>query len=232
MVVIYDFDGTLTPFSLPQYEILKKCHYTDELIMDRVKKEVVNNQAIDLYDAYYKCYIDILLENGFEVTKEIICLGADKVAYNNGVIEFFNSFQSSKTGIKHYIVTSGIQNYVKETSISKFVDGIYGVTLRNGKIDYLLTDQKKVDVIKKIQKENDNTTDIIYFGDGLTDRYAFEYVKSVGGKNVFVVSNEQAKQAYELLNVNGIIDECFNADYSANSDISNYIKNNLKYKNL
>ena len=28
--VVYDFDGTLTPYSLPQYEILKKCGYDDK----------------------------------------------------------------------------------------------------------------------------------------------------------------------------------------------------------
>lgn len=32
MVIIYDFDGTLTPYSLPQYEILKKCGYDNETI--------------------------------------------------------------------------------------------------------------------------------------------------------------------------------------------------------
>lgn len=29
MIIIYDFDGTLTPYSLPQYEIIKKCGYDD-----------------------------------------------------------------------------------------------------------------------------------------------------------------------------------------------------------
>ena len=36
MVIIYDFDGTLTPNSLPQYEILKKCGYDDKRLMERM----------------------------------------------------------------------------------------------------------------------------------------------------------------------------------------------------
>ena len=36
MIIIYDFDGTLTPNSLPQYEILKKCGYDDKRLMERM----------------------------------------------------------------------------------------------------------------------------------------------------------------------------------------------------
>ena len=100
------------------------------------------------------------------------------------------------------------------------------MTFKDQSIDYLLTDERKIDVIKKIQQEN-NTTDIIYFGDGLTDKYAFEYVKSIGGKNVFIISNEQAKQTYQIINTNGLIDECFEADYSLNASISKFIQNHL-----
>jgi len=46
--------------------------------------------------------------------------------------------------------------------------------------------------IQKIQGENNGTNKVIYFGDGLTDRYAFEYVHSIGGKNVFIISNNKS----------------------------------------
>lgn len=35
MIIIYDFDGTLTPYSLPQYETLCQNGYTDG--MDRTR---------------------------------------------------------------------------------------------------------------------------------------------------------------------------------------------------
>ena len=35
MVVIYDFDGTLTPYSAPQYEIIKKAGYNQESFFKR-----------------------------------------------------------------------------------------------------------------------------------------------------------------------------------------------------
>lgn len=231
MVIIYDFDGTLTPYSLPQYEIIKKCGYNEEKLMNRIAEKLTNSEG--LYEAYYKCYIEILLENNILLTKENVCLGADKVEFNNGVIEYFKNFQSRKTGVQHYIVTSGIKDYVDKTVIRKFVDGVYGVTFNeeNGiykDIDILLTDKKKVDVIKQVQKDNNETNNIIYFGDGLTDSFAFEYVHSIGGKNVFIATKNESMETYKKLNVKGIIDKCFEPDFSMDSKLSKYIQTQIE----
>lgn len=233
MIIIYDFDGTLTPYSLPQYEILKKCGYDDDRLMERIKKEIKKGNAKEIYDAYYKCYIDILSENGITISRDTACLGANQVTFNPGVVDYFKRFQSQTTGMKHYIVTAGIKDYVEETPISNFINGAYGVTFKqeNGKwgdIDFLLTDKEKVNIIKKVQNENEGTNDIIYFGDGLTDNFAFEYVHSIGGKNVFIKSNEESQKTYQKLNVNGMIDECFDADFKIHSDIDKYIQKQLE----
>lgn len=231
MIIIYDFDGTLTPYSLPQYEIIKKCGYNEEKLINRVAEELTNSKG--LYEAYYKCYTEILLENNILLTKENVCLGADKVKFNYGVIEYFKNFQSRKTGIKHYVVTSGIKDYVDKTAIRKFVDGVYGVTFNeeNGiykNIDKLVTDEKKVDAIKDIQLHNEGTNKIIYFGDGLTDELAFQYVHKIGGKNVFIASNNKSIENYNKLNINGIIDKCFEADFSMDSELSKYIQTQIE----
>ena len=231
MVIIYDFDGTLTPYSLPQYEIIKKCGYDEEKLMNRISEKLTNSEG--LYEAYYKCYIEILLENNILLTKENVCLSADKIEFNNGVIEYFKNFQSQITGVKHYIVTSGIKDYVDKTVIRKFVDGVYGVTFNeeNGiykDIDILLTDKKKVDVIKQVQKDNNETNNIIYFGDGLTDSFAFEYVNSIGGKNVFIATKNESIETYKQLNVKGIIDKCFEPDFSMDSELSKYIQTQIE----
>ena len=166
------------------------------------------------------------------MSRDNVCLGANRVKFNNGVTEYFKKFQSSKTGVKHYIVTSGIKYYVDETEISGIVDGIYGVTfierdniLQN--IDVLLTDEKKVDIIKKLQNKNNETNQIIYFGDGLTDKFAFEYVHNIGGKNVFIASNKKSMDNFQKLNVNGIIDEYFEADFGIDSKINEYIQSQI-----
>lgn len=232
MIIIYDFDGTLTPYSLPQYEILKKCGYDDKRLMERIEKEINNKNATGLYEAYYKCYKDILFENEISMTRENICLGANKTQFNKGVIDYFEKFQNSKTGIKHYIITAGIKDYVDETPIRKFVNEVYGVKFKkeNGiyrKVDILLTDEKKVEIIQKIKNENKGTDKFIYFGDGLTDRCAFEYIHSIGGKNVFIISNKESISTYQKINVNGMINECFNAEFGIDSSISKFIQREM-----
>ena len=166
------------------------------------------------------------------MTRGNACLGANKVELNKGVADYFKKFQSSKTEVKHYIITSGIKDYIDETPIREFVNDVYGVTFKQengiyGDVDVLLTDEKKVEIIQKIQGENNETSKVIYFGDGLTDKYAFEYVHSIGGKNVFIAVNEKSMDNYQKLNVNGIIDECFNADFGIDSKISKYVQKQI-----
>ncbi len=227
MIIIYDFDGTLTPYSLPQYPILQFCGYTDESLMERVQS--LMKYDVDFYTAYYRCYQTILAEGNIDMTRENICLGAEHTKFNKDVIDYFTRVQSSITGIKHYIVTSGIKDYVDETPISQLVDGVYGVTFKeeNGvfkEIDFLLSDKRKVDVIKHIQQANNGTNQIVYFGDGLTDKDAFEYVHRIGGKNIFVASNSHSEATYQALNESRIIDKKFVADFSPKSPISDYVQ--------
>ncbi len=233
MILIYDFDGTLTPYSLPQYPILKQCGYTDKTLMSRVEYEILKGHAPEFYSAYYKTYMDILAENNIAMSRNNVCLGAKSTKLNDGVEDYFKKFSSSKTGIKHYVVTSGIKDYVDDTVIGNLVDGVYGVTFKQEdgifrNVDILLSDKKKVDVIQEIQGQNSGTTQVIYFGDGLTDQCAFEYVNSIGGTNVFVASNERSETNYQKLNTNGIINHYFSADFRATSQISNYVKKQIE----
>lgn len=233
MIIIYDFDGTLTPYSLPQYPIIKQCGYTDKKLMDRVEKEILKGNAPEIYSAYWYTYMNILAENGIMTTRDNICLGAKDTKFNVGVEDYFRRFNSRTTGIKHYIVTSGVKDYVDETVISDLVDGTYGVTFKeeNGifkEVDVLLSDKKKIDIIKEIKSNNADTKQIIYFGDGLTDKCAFEYVNSIGGENVFIASNEHSQINYQKLNENGIINHYFKADFRSNSAISNYMQSQIE----
>jgi len=232
MIIIYDFDGTLTPYSLPQYEILHRFGYTDEPLRKRLDEETEKDSSLGLYDAYYKCYKDILSENGIPMNKETVSLGADKVKLNNGVIDYFEKFKKSKTGIKHFIITSGIREYVTRTEIAKYVDEIYGVTFKEvdglyQDIDMLVTDEKKVDIIKEIQRGQKRNEKIIYFGDGITDEYAFEYIHSQGGKNVFIAVDPKSRKVFDELNQKRLIDECFGADFGNDSKLASFVEDLL-----
>ncbi len=44
---------------------------------------------------------------------------------------------------------------------------------------------------------------------------------------IFIISNKKSIDNYQKLNVNGIIDECFNADFGIDSKISEYVKRQI-----
>lgn len=232
MIIIYDFDGTLTPTTLPQYQILTNCGYSNREIAERASI-YEEKYKLDLYSAYWKAYREALSESGFIMNKENICLGAKDIVFNEGVLEYFEKFQSSKTGVKHYIVTSGIKYYIENTLINKFIDGVYGVTFKEkdgifDAIDVLVSDKEKVNIIKNIQQENDNINDILYFGDGFTDRFAFEYVHKIGGISVFISTNEKYKDSYYQLENDKIIDKSFSPKFGEGSEIYKFIEELVK----
>lgn len=49
MIIIYDFDRTLTPYSLPLYEILKRIGYDDEELMNLVRKRWTMREILYTY---------------------------------------------------------------------------------------------------------------------------------------------------------------------------------------
>ena len=227
MLLIYDFDGTLTPYSLAQYKVLKDCNYNDERLIERtIRIKETNN--ISFLKAYFQCIEKILSENNIPMTIENICRGAKNIIYNKAREDYFKTFQSNNSRFKHFIITSGFQDFIENTKISGYVDGIFGTTYtKNGNmlenIDFMLNDKKKVDVIKSIQQQNNDTNNVVYFGDGYTDRYAFEYVHKIGGKSVFIISDEGSIKTYNDLNKESIIDECFEGDFSIDSKLSKFV---------
>lgn len=231
--MIYDFDGTLTPYSLPNYEVLSKCGYDGKSIMVEVNK-IINEQSVDLYTAYYRAFREILESNGIAFSKESICIGADKVQLNKGILEYFDRLCFQKSGIKHYVVTSGFEDYIRETPIARYLDDVLGTTfyLANGEyaaMKRLISNERKIEAIEEISESNGvHLSDIVYFGDGLTDADAFQYVHNNGGKAILVCEGGKSNEVYASFHGLGIIDECFDLDYSEDSDLYKYVSHLLK----
>lgn len=225
MVIFYDFDGTLTPYPIPQYEIIRTCGKDNDTFQQDVLM-LANQMNINIYDAYFETFKKLLMDRGFAYSAKVIALGADKVEFNPGVIEFLAKMKS--LGVKQYIVTSGYAEYVRKTLVSKYVDGIFGTEFKDenedGILDKILTDADKVEVIKNVLAYMDGET-VLYLGDGLTDKDAFSYVHSIGGKALFIGDKEDV---FEVLNNYNIIDETFPRDYTDDSKISEYVSTLLK----
>lgn len=227
MVVFYDFDGTLTPYPVPQYEIFRTCGKdTDTFQMEVL--ELAQKMHINIYDAYFDTFKTMLMNKGFAYSASVVSLGAEKVEFNPGVLFFLRKLQ--EMGVKQYVVTSGYGDFVRKTEAAKYLDGIYGTEFKDenhdGVLDKILTDDDKAVIIKDILRSlNDGNEEVLYLGDGLTDKEAFSYVHSIGGKAVFIGTKNDT---YEVLNNYGVLDEVFERDFSENSELYNYITKLLK----
>lgn len=223
MIIIYDFDGTLTPYPIPKYKVLEDCGY-DEIRLKLKLKEIMNEKNMNLYQAFVECIFEILKDNNLPQDLDTICVGANEVGFNKGVIDFFKNLQTKK--VTHYILTSGLDEYVKRTPIKPYIKNIYGTSMSQDKLKRLITDEDKPIYIKKIMElEHSNGTNIVYIGDGLTDKYAFEYVKSVGGICIYLSGEGKNDKNYQQLNDLGIITECFKPNYEIDKPLYKYISN-------
>ena len=219
-VIIYDFDGTLTPYPMVRYKILEKCNVGyDE--MEILVHDYMRTYNKNIYESYYTVFFDILNKHNIDINLDNICYGSDIIEYSKGVIDYFNKYKD----IKHYVVTSGLKDFIINSYVNKYLDDVYGVTVNyeEKKTDKLLTDKEKVLAIKKIIEINKcSISDVVYIGDGLTDKYAFSYIHNNGGKTIFI-NDKDNDNLYLELNKDNIIDYRFNRDYSIDSDIDRFI---------
>lgn len=232
-IIIYDFDGTLTPYSMPKFEILKKCgieNYTKKVRFKLMIKARMIRKKIDLYTAIYELLFEVVKKSGFDLKDETFVIGAKEIEYNPGVEECISYLNDNN--VDNYIVSSGIKSYLRETKISSLFKDIYATEFNydekgiiNG-IKYLMTDKNKVEAIKDIMKNNglEDCSDIIYVGDGLTDVYAFDYVHKNGGKSIYVYQDERDSNIAKIKQ-RGIVDLFTKADYSLDSELSKYVIN-------
>lgn len=233
-IIIYDFDGTLTPYSLPKFEILEKCGLQQGALNPNfleMSKNKAQDEKVDLYTAIYRTYFEIIKNANLSLSDDNFCLGANTVIYNNGVVDFLNFLKDN--GVSNYLLSSGIKVYLEKTNIAHFFEEIYGTTFiynSNGEavgIDYLMSDKNKVDAIKDIVKMTGNNENdcqnIIYIGDGFTDYYAMEYVKRNGGTSIFVYKNKNS-QDLKRLEEKDVISFSTYADFSYDSQLSEFIK--------
>ncbi len=188
-------------------------------------------KKIDLYAAMYKLYFETIRNAGLKLTDKNFCLGCKRVDYNAGVEEFLEMLKAN--GIRNYLLSSGLKIFLENVSIAPCFEKIFATTFTynqdgeaNG-VDFLMSDKNKVVAIKKILRESgskdDDCSDVIYVGDGLTDRYAMDFVKEHGGRAVFVYLDSSSKEMQLIRERNGA-DFYARANFTRESELRKYIR--------
>ncbi len=242
IALIYDFDGTLAPGNMQEYELLKKLDIKPKDFW----KEALQRAKDHNMDTILS-YMTLMIEKCKE-SKKVKYTKTDMIAYGKtiemfeGVLTWFDRINvyAKEKGFKptHYIVSSGIKEMIEGTSISKKFDRIYASSYKydhNGVPEWpavAINYSTKTQFIFRINKgvldvwDNNRINDLIsqedrdvpyehmfYLGDGLTDVPCMKLVKDNGGLS-FAVYKANSSKSKEIA-VHLLKDERVNAIFPA-----------------
>ena len=254
VAIIYDFDKTLCDKDMQEYSFIPSFGMNPNDFWKETDRFVKDEKMDKILGCMYML-LKKSKENNISVTKEYLrSLGTD-INYFPGVTTWFERINEygSKLGLKieHYIISSGLREIIKGTSINKYFKEIYACEfLYDNKgvaiwpklsVNYTA----KTQFISRINKgvldiSNDNelnkkmldeerrisTKNMIYLGDGFTDIPSMRMIRENGGYSIAVYQNNDKRIAQNLLSDNRI-DFYAEASYIEGSEIELLLKNIL-----
>ena len=167
----------------------------------------------------------------------------DKMFYP-GLPDFFDNIRQSNPNcqISHNLVTVGIKPLLEGSILGRYMDNIFGYTFFDG-----LTDNEQIDEIKSTSSSQEKTYAIdtishgrntegfeypikqmIYIGDGKTDKKAFKFVKRWGGWAICVYDPFKPDSLEKAKQFERDVDAIFPADYRIGSPLWKFIDAKIK----
>jgi len=256
---IYDFDGTLAHGNIQEYNFIPSINMSSKEFWKEVDELKIKNNMENVL-AYMYLMLKKAEANNISVKKSAFIEYGKSVVFYEGVESWFdriNSYgKSLGLNIHHYIVSSGIKEMIEGTKISDKFERIYACSFLynideiakwpavsvnyTNKTQFLYRINKGIfevyDTSINDKMEEDKKaipfTNMIYFGDGLTDVPCMKLVKDNGGNSIAVYENDSTLA--NKLNIDGRVNFAGRAKYTENSDVDRFVKqilNNIKDKN-
>ncbi len=253
IAMIYDFDGTLSPGNMQEYNFIPAVNKSPNDFW-KESETLAQQQDGDTILAYLYNIIKSAKSNDISLRRESFMESGKSVEFFEGVKDWFkliNAYaKKHNIEIDHYINSSGIKEMIEGTSIAKEFKRIYacsffydvdGVAYWPSVVVNYTT---KTQFLFKINKGIDSVVDnhevnkyvphekrpipfdrMIYFGDGTTDIPCMRLVKSLGGHSIAVYNSKDCnKDKVEKLIDEGRVNFALEADYSKDKDIYNVVK--------
>lgn len=214
MAIAYDFDGTLAPGNMQEY------NFIPDLNMDKSEfwqeaNELAKKHDMDEVLAYMHLMLIKAREKNIPIREEAFMKYGEKITFFEGVESYFeriNAYAASKNmHLEHFIISSGLREFVKGTAIAKHFKTIYAsgfeydengvacwpalVVNYTNKTQYLFRINKGIynsydnTLINKSMPEDERAvpfSNFIYIGDGETDVPAMKMVNLYGGTTIAV----------------------------------------------
>jgi len=252
--IAYDFDGTLSPGNMQEYDFVPAIKMKTPAFWAEVKR-LSQEMDADEIAVYMGLMVKKAAAAEVSVREGDIRAYGKKVALFQGVDTWFtriNAYAKSKgVRLQHYIISSGIREMIEATPIAKSFTKIFassfwydqnkvafwpGVVLNyTTKTQFLFRINKgcldifdKKGVNKFVPKEERPVPfeNIVFVGDGETDIPCFRLVKDQGGHSVAVYSPKRkgARAKANDLLAEGRVNFVLQADYRDNSPLESAIK--------
>jgi len=214
VAIAYDFDGTLAPGNMQEHTFIPSLGINAKTFWAEAKQRARDNDMDEILS-----YMQLMIQKA--ESKELPIRKVDfenygkQIVFFEGVETYFdriNNYAKTK-GIKieHYIISSGLREFVQGTPVAKHFKNIYASGFKYNAsgvatwpalaINYTNKTQYLFRINKGINNSYDNTeinkftpdadrpipfNQMIYIGDGETDVPAMKMIKYQGGKAIAV----------------------------------------------
>ncbi|MBE6213160.1 MAG: haloacid dehalogenase-like hydrolase [Rikenellaceae bacterium] len=254
VALIYDFDGTLAPGNMQEYDFIPAVGKSNKEFWHEANS-LAEEQDGDAVLAYMARMIQEAQSKGLSLRREAFQESGRNVRYYNGVEEWFgrmNAYAAEK-GLRllHYVNSSGLKEIIEGTSIAKEFKHIYACSFLynidgiaywpavavnyTNKTQFIFKINKGVESVYDAQKVNqymeENSRPVpfkrmIYVGDGTTDIPCMRLVKNFGGHSIAVYNPQERGKRKDMNTL--IRDNRVNyvcaADYSEGSEMDTIVR--------
>ena len=252
---LYDFDKTLCTTDMQNYSFIPSLGMTPAEFWP-VANGFGSANRMDGILAYMYTMIRESDKRGIPLTRESLVEKGRSIVLFPGVEDWFrriNAFGDTQgVQVEHYIISSGLKEIIEGCPISAEFKEIYASEFYydedgrpawpklavnfTAKTQFVYRINKGVLDVSDDKTLNDSMpddskrvpfTNMIYFGDGLSDVPCMKMMRAYGGQAVAVYQDSNRMGVEELLS-KGRVDFIFKADYSENSALDLTVKNIIR----
>ena len=249
VALIYDFDGTLAPGNMQEYDFIPAVGKSNKEFWHEANS-LAEEQDGDAVLAYMARMIQEAQSKGLSLRREAFQESGRNVRYYKGVEGWFarmNAYASER-GLRlvHYVNSSGLKEIIEGTSIAGEFKHIYACSFLynvdgiaywpavavnyTNKTQFIFKINKGVESVYDAQKVNQYMEEnrrpvpfkrMIYVGDGTTDIPCMRLVKNFGGHSIAVYNPDEKGKRKEMNTLirDNRVNYVCEADYSAGSEM-------------
>lgn len=253
IVLIYDFDKTLTRQDMQEYGLLQDLGYIQPEAFWREVKEYTSFHQMDPVLGYMYKLMEVASQRGKPLTYDYLKSFGSTIEFVPGVFEWFHTLhqlsQALDITIEHVIISSGLTAMIEGSAIAPYLTHTYGC-------DYVYNERgeaywvkiannytMKTQFIARIHKEAHDLSDhvlvnekssqrpvpyshMIYLGDGFSDVASMRMIHEQGGLTLALYHGEDKQLAQALMQdrrVHGAYEANYHVESALYQKVASYI---------